>query len=967
MRIIFQCNSHRLWLILLAASLGNLAAQTPPQPQPLPYTQDFGTGLFSTLPAGVAAWSGLSGGSISSSASAGNSAPSSDATPVATTAVQTAGGSFGFATSSNARFYVQTSGNTSSGANQLAVAVNTSGHTSVTLGYDVEIISAQARTIGILCQFRIGDSGSWTTISPTSGSNSYSQAGGTTGVKTTVLATLSAAADNQPNVQIRWATWRGNESGNSSGAAIDNISIRATALTNSLSLSAVPDSFSESAGANACLVTVTSASPAAADLTITLVSTDTGEAIVPQPNPSIIPAGQSSVTFQLTAADDLLLDGNQTFALQASAPGAGTATTNITVIDDEDAWSPPAGYYAAAAGLSGNPLKSALHSIIANGHVQYSYSNTYNPLRAIYADPANSGNVLTTYSGTSIPKNDSYYPGGSADPNTTWSREHAWPDSFGLDPTNVNPGSTDGNAGADFTDLFNLRPVLQTVNSQRGNKYYDTSSGTVSVPPLAPACSYDSNSFEPRDVEKGDIARAMFYMATRYDGSEPLTLDLEIDDSPAAATGRFAKLSTLLKWHEQDPVSIQERQRNQLIHTTYQHNRNPFVDHPEFVAMIWGRLLVDKEAASVTEGGATDTYNIVLTSQPSSDVTVDISQNPAAQVTVNLAAVTFTPANWNQPIAIIITAVDDSAFESPQQINLVHGFTTSDPYYSTLASTSLPVTVIDDDPVIASATLPLNYGGPWNPLPAVGFLGSGIGTYSGSLGNDTGDGSARFDNTNDRLTISYDGQAATLAYNLRGNPSSGTATEGTFLVQESVDGITFTTLATITNKNNTDQAFVDHPAPATRFISFVYSLKTGGNIQLDKLSITPATSAAWLALYGIAAFGRDTDKDGLMDLAEYGLGGSPAASDLTPISPVVTRLSGALRITAVIRTNDSSLHAKAQTCADLTSPGSWTESGVTKITPVDQTGVAPGFERLTFEVSDSGSGPRFLRLWFGLD
>jgi len=109
------------------------------------------------------------------------------------------------------------------------------------------------------------------------------------------------------------------------------------------------------------------------------------------------------------------------------------------------------------------------------------------------------------------------------------------------------------------------------------------------VPPLAPLCTYDNNSWQPRDSEKGDIARAMFYMATRYDGSDPGTIDLELDDNPSspASAGRFANLSTLLLWHQEDPVTEAERRIHQLI-VNYQGNRNPFVDRPEFVARIWG-------------------------------------------------------------------------------------------------------------------------------------------------------------------------------------------------------------------------------------------------------------------------------------------------------------------------------------------------------------------------------------------
>jgi hypothetical protein len=198
-------------------------AQTNPAAQSLPVSQNFGAATFTTMPTGFAAWNGINGGSVTSQALAEASAPVSNATIGTATAAQTGGGSYGYSVSSNARPYIQTSSNATNGVNQIAMALNTTGWENVVVGYDVEIISAQPRTVGVVSQYRVGTSGGWTTLTPTSGTNPYSQAGGTAGVKTTVSATLPAAANNQSVVQVRWATWRGTESGNSSGIAIDNV------------------------------------------------------------------------------------------------------------------------------------------------------------------------------------------------------------------------------------------------------------------------------------------------------------------------------------------------------------------------------------------------------------------------------------------------------------------------------------------------------------------------------------------------------------------------------------------------------------------------------------------------------------------------------------------------------------------------------------------------------------------------
>jgi hypothetical protein len=214
-----------IFITLLMA--GRLYAQTNPTPQTLPYSQNFGTTSYNTLPAGWAAWNGLNGNTVDSQADAENSAPGGNAPVTATAAIQTNGGIYGYAESSNARLYIQTSSNGTNGVNQPVLALNTTGKYGIQVSYDVEIISAQARTIGIVMQYRVGTLGSWTTV-PSATGNPYSQAGGTPGIKANVRLFLPAAAENQAEIQIRWAVWRGSETGNSSGVGIDNISVLST-------------------------------------------------------------------------------------------------------------------------------------------------------------------------------------------------------------------------------------------------------------------------------------------------------------------------------------------------------------------------------------------------------------------------------------------------------------------------------------------------------------------------------------------------------------------------------------------------------------------------------------------------------------------------------------------------------------------------------------------------------------------
>jgi len=226
-------------------------------------------------------------------------------------------------------------------------------------------------------------------------------------------------------------------------------------------------------------------------------------------------------------------------------------------------------YYSAALGKSGDSLKNALHTIISSGVTQLSYDAVWNALKVTDQDPANSSNVILIYSGLSRSKT---LNGGSTG---NWNREHVWAKSHGDFGTSVGPG----------TDLHHLRPEDVTINSVRGNKDFDAGGSAVS----GAAGNYtDSDSWEPRNAVKGDVARMIFYMAVRYEGDDSWP-DLEVDNVTGSGTApRIGRLSALLQWNTQDPPDATERNRNQVIYASYQHNRNPFIDHPEWIASIFG-------------------------------------------------------------------------------------------------------------------------------------------------------------------------------------------------------------------------------------------------------------------------------------------------------------------------------------------------------------------------------------------
>lgn len=190
---------------------------------------------------------------------------------------------------------------------------------------------------------------------------------------------------------------------------------------------------------------------------------------------------------------------------------------------------PPEEYYSSAENLAGNALKEALHNIIDH-HTVIPYSRTDEVMRVVDASPNNQSQIDLIYSTFTMA---SSALGASGE--NVWNREHVWPRSYGI-----------GTTGADNSDLHLLFPCNAAVNTARGNKFFDWSDQTKTNNSISPENTSDQDSWEPSDLEKGRIARAILYAAVRYDGSDPETEDLELADIPHPSTFRMGVLSTIL-------------------------------------------------------------------------------------------------------------------------------------------------------------------------------------------------------------------------------------------------------------------------------------------------------------------------------------------------------------------------------------------------------------------------------------
>lgn len=241
----------------------------------------------------------------------------------------------------------------------------------------------------------------------------------------------------------------------------------------------------------------------------------------------------------------------------------------------------PAGYYDRVEGWTGERFLLELHFITCSQRIladpesdfpeSEAYEHSRDSLYDYVADPDGDDTIVDVYTGRSAMVT-TRAEAATANFNT----EHSWPQSMGADDLPA------------FSDLHHLFVSDEVANGQRSNHPFGVVVDTVweSDPIALPGGGFETSVlgldaqgrtvFEPRDSKKGDIARALLYFYVRYVVDDALDVSLENFELEEA---------TLIQWHQQDPPDEFERQRNALVFRA-QGNRNPFIDHPEFVATI---------------------------------------------------------------------------------------------------------------------------------------------------------------------------------------------------------------------------------------------------------------------------------------------------------------------------------------------------------------------------------------------
>lgn len=259
---------------------------------------------------------------------------------------------------------------------------------------------------------------------------------------------------------------------------------------------------------------------------------------------------------------------------------------------------PPVGYYNSVGNNSCSSLKTALKNIINNGFNPQAYSALWSQYLLSDIKPrevgSGSANVIWDIYSDNPNGLDPYNftPGnaqcgsynGEAD---CYNREHSVPQSWFSGNTSV-PGPA--------TDYLHVFPTDGWVNGKRANFIYGEVA-TASFTSLngsklgsSSVAGFSGSVFEPINEYKGDLARAFLYFVTQYQDNIPgwssNAESTQAFDNSTFPSVKINYLRLMLKWHNQDPVSQKERDRNNAAYQ-FQGNRNPFVDSPQYVNRIW--------------------------------------------------------------------------------------------------------------------------------------------------------------------------------------------------------------------------------------------------------------------------------------------------------------------------------------------------------------------------------------------
>lgn len=268
----------------------------------------------------------------------------------------------------------------------------------------------------------------------------------------------------------------------------------------------------------------------------------------------------------------------------------------------------PSGYYSSATD-NGYILKTQLYNIIKN-HTVKTYGDLFDDSTGFQTSDIddfyeNDGTIIDMYSENPIavdPYNYNYgvnQCGNYSSENDCYNREHLFPQGFFNEALPMK------------SDIHHVIPSDGYVNGRRSNyPFGEVSSATWtslngSKVGANTTAGYNGIVFEPIDEFKGDIARCLLYFAVRYENDVTSgSWDPHTDqNNPLNGTNNEVYetwyINLLYNWHINDPINAREITRNDAAYI-YQGNRNPFIDHPEYVLNVWGNVLSTSKHESIS-------------------------------------------------------------------------------------------------------------------------------------------------------------------------------------------------------------------------------------------------------------------------------------------------------------------------------------------------------------------------------
>ncbi len=356
----------------------------------------------------------------------------------------------------------------------------------------------------------------------------------------------------------------------------------------------------------------------------------------------------------------------------------------------------PANYYSTAAGLSGAALKTELKNIISNGHIDHGYGGLWTGYQTTDRDYfyENDGTILDIYSENPTgpdPYNFTYSTSqcgsnGYATEGDCYNREH------------VVPQSLFNSASPMVADIHFIRATDGKVNGMRSNFPYGNvgtatfTSRNGSKLGNSVSAGYSGVVFEPISAFKGDIARMIFYFITRYESQLSNFSTGDMLGGSAYPGLQTWELNQLLAWNALDPVSPEEIARNNASYL-YQGNRNPYIDNPAYVDMVWGTVTLDTQAPTapsnlVANNPTASTIDLTWTAATDNiGVTgYDVYANNVYKTTVSNTSATVSNLSPLTTYTFYVIAKDAAGNQSPQS-NTATGTTLSAPPAGTSCGT----------------------------------------------------------------------------------------------------------------------------------------------------------------------------------------------------------------------------------------------------------------------------------------